>query len=268
MQVLTAEDINFCISEQGAFQFYVKGIKTPLPDFVIPRTGSGTRNFAIAIYKQLELLGIPMINTANGIVAAMDKFYSLQLLHQRGLPIPKTMFITEKVNLKNVEQDFSYPLIAKTWPGSEGEGVMLIHDKYNLEDMVSMLRKTNAATNILIQEYISNSRGKDIRVVTLGNEVKAMAVRKSIDDGYKSNVARGGTVTAIATIDEVKEIALKAAQALNLEYAGIDILEDVDGYKICEVNSAPGFSITDKIDIDIATVLYDYLERKMNLVTL
>lgn len=264
IRVVVPEDISFTITKHREVQFFLEQEKIETPQFVIPSTGSETSNFAIALYRQLELLDVPMINNLTGVIVTMDKFQSLQLLGHQGLPIPKSMLITRRIYFDTIEDNFTFPLIAKIWPSTDGEGVMLIHDKYNLEDMVKLIRSANPTTNILVQEYIKSSRGRDIRVVVLNGEVIAMGERKATDGGYKSNFNRGGSARGLEGMEEVKELAIQTAKALKLEYAGVDILYDIDGYKICEVNSAPGFFIFDLLDINMAAILYDYLINKIN----
>jgi gamma-F420-2:alpha-L-glutamate ligase len=262
--ILLPEEIDFVFNEAGKCQFFLNGEATSTPDFVIPRTGSAINNAALAIYRQLELLGIPILNSSDAMMAAADKLHTHQLLVMHQLPIPKTMFLSNHVNLDSVAAHFSYPLVVKIWPGTNGRGVMLAQDRFNLEDIVSLIRTTNPLANIMIQEYISNSKGRDIRIVTLGGKVLLMAERNALDGGFKSNYARKGSVKLIAEIEEVKAIALKAAQALNLEFAGVDILYDTEGYKICELNSSAGFFTFAGLEIDIAKDLYDYLMNKIS----
>ncbi len=262
VEVLLSQEVNFSLTEKGAFCFFVKGEKRAIPDFVIPRTGSRTDSAAIALYRQLELIGVPMINHADGIIAAFDKFSTAQLLAKHQLPIPKTLFVAEKINLDIIEREFSFPLIVKTWPSSNGDGVFLALDKYNLEDIISTIGRIASNVNVLIQEYISHSRGRDIRVYVLGGKVIAMLERSAADGGYKSNYGRGGTLKKIDRIPEVEELAIRASTALNLECSGVDILYDIDSYKICEVNSAPGFSLVTGIGLNPAAILYDYLFEK------
>ncbi len=262
VEVLIPQEINFSVTTSGRYRFFVKGKESKTPDFVIPRTGSGTDNTAVALYRQLELIGVPMINHADGIIAALDKFFSAQLLVKHKLPIPKTLFVAEKVNLDIIKKEFSFPLIVKIWPASNGEGVFLALDEYNLEDIISTIGRITSTVNILIQDYISHSRGRDIRVFVLGGKAVVMIERSALDGGYKSNYGRGGTFKKINKIPEVETIAIRAAKALNLECAGVDILYDMDGYKVCEVNSAPGFFTLEGVGFDPAAILYEYVLNK------
>lgn len=266
VDVLTPSEISFIVQGNNQYDFFVKGVPVSLPDFVIPRTGSGTNDAAISIYKSLEAASVPMLNSSQSIYNALDKFLSLQKLSQHHLPIPKSMMITSnfKFNMNEtaIGSNFSFPLIVKTWPGSNGSGVMLAHDRYNLEDIITMIRKANPSANIMIQEYITASRGRDIRVVVLNGKVIHLVERNAMDGGFKSNFAREGIFKPIPDNEQVKKIAIAAAKCLDLEFTGVDILYTEEGYKICELNSAPGFSSMEVFGINPSEIVFDYLTQK------
>ncbi len=266
VQVLEPADISFVMSNESC-QFFIRGTEVPLPDVVIPRAGSGTDYTLASTYRCLEALGVYMVNCADSILLAADKFHSLQKLGEAGLPIPKSMLITSgfkyATNEEIIANHFSFPLIVKIWPGTNGAGVMLAHDKYTLADIILMLRKTNPDTKIMIQEYVATSKGRDIRTVVLNGEVISMVERNAMDGGFKSNIARNGKFTEIPMNDQVREIAIKAAQCLDLEFTGVDILYADNTYKICELNSSPGFASMEQFGLNPPAILYDYLLKKM-----
>lgn len=261
--ILDAKEVSCVLDDCGEIALFVNGVKARKPDFVFPWTSAGTDIFSLALYKQLELMGIPMLNDSSSVMMAADKYTSLLYLSKEKLPIPKMMFVTQKKSYEVINQHFSFPLVLKTWPGTNGVGVMLVNDLPSLEDFISIIRKVDLLTNVLVQEYIAESRGRDIRVVVLDGKVVGMTERRALDGGFKSNFERKGEFRVIPEIEEVKQIALKAAASLHLNYAGIDILYDTDGYKICEVNSAPGFASLEKLGIQPAEVLYDWVLKKM-----
>lgn len=261
--VLEAEDVSSLLDNDGNMVLFVQGEKVEKPDFVFPWTSVGTNSFSLTLFKQLEEMGVPMLNTSDSIVLAADKYSSLLKLSKAGLPIPKMMFVTKRNSSKVISEYFSFPVVLKTWPGQSGVGVMLVHDMYSMDDFISIMRKLDPSSNVLVQEYIEESKGRDIRVVVLDGEVLGMVERRALDGGFKSNFARKGELRTIPEIEEVKQIALEAVDVLGLNYAGVDILYDTDGYKICEVNSAPGFSPLEAAGVQPAAVLYDRMLRKI-----
>lgn len=213
-----------------------------LPDVVIPRMGSAASYISLAGLRQLENLGVFVLNNADSIEQARDKLHSIQILAQNNIPLPKTMLARMPLDPDWVKKHFNFPLILKTIAGSQGKGVLLCDKPSQLEDIFHLVGKTNDERQILmLQEFISASKGKDLRVFVIGGRAVGVMLRSAENDGYKANYSRGGTVLNFPLNAELEWLAVASAKSLNLEIAGVDILMDSDGYRVCEVNSSPGF---------------------------
>ncbi len=266
MEIFTPNEIDLIISNEDVLKLYVNNEIRDLPDFIIPRTGSDTDNKVSRFYEQLERLGVTTLNSERSIYACVDKICHLQVLAHHGLPIPKTMYVSGDNNLDAVKKEIGFPLVVKIWPGSFGNGISLVNNQHALDDLIGMLVQANNEVNILVQEYIAESHGKDIRVFVLGDKVLAYGERNAQDGNFKSNLDRGGKLRKIDLDEEAQRIALKATKVLGLECAGVDLLYSGNSYKICEVNSAPGFITVDQHEgINAAESIFSYLFQKMNI---
>ena len=215
--------------------------RVQLPDIVIPRMGSGTNFFGFSVLRQLEKHGVFVLNSANSIGNAKDKFHTMQILGENNLPIPKTMLTRSPINKEVIKKEFDFPVVIKTVSGSQGKGVMLCHTIDQLDDLLGLVQSTYGNDeNLIIQSFVSDSEGKDIRVIVVGGRAIGAMLRTNQNKGFKANCSLGGQVENYELNEALIWLAAESAQALGLEYAGVDILFDEDGYKICEVNSSPG----------------------------
>jgi gamma-F420-2:alpha-L-glutamate ligase len=203
--------------------------------------GAGTTYFALALIRHLEKLGVYSFNSANAIDTVKDKLYQLQILAQSGMPIPKTMLAKFPLDLRVVEKHIGFPVVIKTLSGSQGSGVFLCETSQALDELMQMVENTNPNVNLIFQEFIKTSFGKDLRVVTVGGRVIGAMVRNSVDGSFKANYSRGGQIRKFEITPEIEWLVLEISRILDLDIAGIDLLFDAEGFKICEVNSSPGF---------------------------
>lgn len=237
---------------------------TKLPDFIFPRMGATTSYFALAVIRHLERLGVYSVNSSEAIEKVKDKLFQMQILAEK-FPVPKTIMVKFPVNADIVAKKLGFPVIIKTLSGSQGSGVILSHDAQSFEDLGNLIQITNPNAEIILQEFISSSKGRDLRVFVIGNRVVGCMERYATDDSFKANFSRGGGVRAFEVTPEIEQLALSVTSELGLEISGVDLLFGEDGYMICEVNSSPGFKgMEQATGKDVAQELIDYIKSKVN----
>jgi gamma-F420-2:alpha-L-glutamate ligase len=239
--VLQPEQIEIIVNRDDRKSIFVDDVSSPLPDFIIPRMGAGTTYFALALIRHLEKLGVYSFNSAGAIDNVKDKLYQMQILAESGMPIPKTMLAKFPLDLQIVGKHIGFPVVIKTLSGSQGSGVFLCETLHALEELMHMIENSNPNVNLIFQEFVKSSHGKDLRVVTVGGRVVGAMVRTATDGNFKANYSRGGMVHKFEITPEIEWLVLEIARILSLDIAGIDLLFDGDRFKICEVNSSPGF---------------------------
>ena len=255
--------IDIIVSREDRRSIRVKGKTVNLPRVVIPRTGSGTGFFGMSILRHLERLNVPVVNTASSIEATRDKLYSTQVFAEQHLPVPKTMLIKHPANTALVQKEIGFPCVVKIFAGSYGKGVYLVHNRREFQDFIDFAHGIKEDEAIIVQEYIDSRPGQDVRVMVIGGKAIGAMKRSAHDGSFKANITRGGRGENYPLNDEISEIAVKTADALGLDVAGIDLLFDGDGYKVCEANSAPGFQGFEKCTgIDVAKAIIDYALTK------
>jgi len=263
-RVVNPQDVDIFVDRDDRKSIIVGGNPRKLPDFVIPRTGSGTTYFIKAIIRHMERLGVTMINGSESIDAVKDKLYSQQILGQSNLPVPKTMLVKHPINLELVEKNLSYPMIVKTLSGSYGAGVFLVEDRKQFRQLMKMAELTKPSYNIILQEFIQDSYGKDLRVLVVNGKVVGCMMRQSVDGDFRANITRGGEAIPYQIDEDIEWLGGECARLLNLDIAGVDLLFNGDSYTICEVNSAPGFKGMEKYTkINVAEEMVNYVVKKV-----
>lgn len=218
----------------------LEGKSPQLPDFIIPRTGAESTPFTLALIRQLELLGVYSANKSGAIEVVRDKMRVSQLLTANNLPTPKTMLLNFPVAFNIVKQQIGFPLVIKNIAGARGIGVHLCETASSFNDLMGLFN-AQLTTQLIVQEFIGSSHGRDLRVFVLGGEVIGCMVRTA-KDGFKANYSLGGEVKLFPITDEIEQLAVKCTELVGLEIAGIDLLFDAKGgFVICEANSSPGF---------------------------
>lgn len=262
LQIVAMNQIDLVVTREDKKSIIIDGKVTKLPDFVIPRTGSGTSHYGLAVIRQLEHLGVCLCNKALGIEAVKDKLHMHQLLAHSSLPTPKTMLGKFPVDIEIVKREIGFPLIIKNTTGSFGAGIYLCENAEKFEDVMELLYSNNPNANIILQEFISKSSGTDLRVFVLGGRVIGCMQRTS-SGSFKANYSRGGSVQKFDCLPELEWLALEAVRLVDLDIAGVDILFDSDGFKVCEVNSAPDFKgMEQATSQDIASCILEYAKIK------
>ncbi len=248
-----------------------KGRKLAKPDLIIPRTGSETTYFTLAVLRHFERQGIAMVNSSLAVEAVADKLQTLQLLSGAGIPIPKTILGKFPVDVNVIERELGFPVVVKTLRGTRGNGVLLCANRVQFNDLANLLDGSQSGSNhsgsdFIFQQYIEASHGRDVRVLVINGRAVAAMERRSTDGSFKSNISLGGVGTAFEPPKEMAELAVRVAHVLGLDVAGVDILLDRDGYRICEANSSPGFQGLEKAcRISVPNEIFNAMRSRLGL---
>ena len=223
---------------------------------VIPRIGASITRYGLAVVRQFEAMGVPVLNSASGISRSRDKLRSLQILAEAGLDVPRTVMMRRRSHLElAVEQIGGLPVIVKLVQGAQGVGVMLAHSFDELESTLDTM--WDLEQEILLQEFVAESRGRDVRALVVGDRVVgAMRRVAGVQGEFRSNIHRGGSGASIELPEGFAQEAIRAARAVGLEIAGVDLLESSAGPRIAEVNSSPGIEGLERASgIDVAAAI-------------
>jgi len=231
-------------------------------DAIIPRIASYMTKYGTAIVRQLEMQGVYTISSSIAISRSRDKLRSLQLLAKSGVGIPKTVVSRNTTDIDSLlNQLGGTPVIIKLARGTHGNGVVLAETKKAAKSVLQAFYLTNDdGTNILLQEFIEESAGTDIRAFVVGSRVVASMKRQSLDDDFRSNLHKGGEGTSVKLTEEEKKVAIKAAKSMGLNVAGVDLMRSSRGPLILEVNASPGFGIETVTGRNVASAIIEYVE--------
>ncbi len=265
LKIVRPEQIDLVVNAPQKNRIGLDGQLVALPDFIIPRTGAATSYLALSAIRHLEHLGVYCLNSAASIAESRDKLGQMQLLAQAGLPVPRTMLAQFPIDLSTVQQNIGIPAVVKAVSGSKGSGVHLCRTLSELEDITMLIESVNRQAAIIIQEFIESSLGRDVRVLTLGDQAIAAMERRAAGSGFKANFSRGGAVLPFEITPELAELAVSIARVFGLDIAGVDLLFDKSGFVVCEVNSSPGFQGLEKASgVDIAKAIFDFVRLKVS----
>ena len=266
VQLVDPTTVDIFVNKENRQSILVNGEPSDLPKFVFPRTGSGTTYYIKAVIRHFERMGVPVINTSDAIDNVKDKLYTHQILAQSNLDIPNTMLLRHPIDIDFVEKNIGFPVIVKKISGSYGRGVFLCEDKKQLNQLVTMAELTKKSYDIILQEFIKDTWGKDLRVFVVNNKVVGCMMRQATDDDFRANLSRGGEGFPYEVNEQIEWLSSESSKALNLDIAGVDLLFQNGGYKICEVNSNPGFEgmemFTKK---NIAGEIVSFIKLKLGL---
>jgi ribosomal protein S6--L-glutamate ligase len=239
---------------------WYQGRELRRPDVVFPRIGPASPAYALAVVHQFQMMGVPLVNSFDPISRARDKLLSLQLLSQSGIAIPKTVVARNPSHLpQSLAEVGGPPVVLKLTHGTQGVGVMLADSQHAVESMLDTL--WSLGQTILIQEFIAESSGRDIRALVMGGRVVAAMRRQAKLGEFRSNIHRGGAGTAVELTPEYARAATDAARVVGLEIAGVDLLESRDGPRVIEINASPGFEgLEQATGLDIASLFIERAE--------
>ncbi len=232
-------------------------------DAILPRIGNSITYFGTAVVRQFEQMDVYTPNTANGISTARDKLRASQVLSRHNIGMPPTAFVRNRADVRPAIQSVGgAPVVIKLLEGTQGIGVILAPQAKVAEAIIETLHSTQQ--NVLIQKYIAESRGRDVRALVVGDRVVAAMRRSAVGDEFRSNVHRGGTVEGIALDPAYERAAVRSAQIMGLRVAGVDMLESDDGPLVMEVNSSPGLQgIEAATKLDVAGAIIDYIDNQV-----
>ncbi|MEJ4043313.1 30S ribosomal protein S6--L-glutamate ligase [Erwinia sp. SLM-02] len=246
----------------GSSAIHYRGRQLEHYDAVIPRIGPSTTFYGMAVLRQFEMCGSYPLNESLAIARARDKLRSLQLLARAGIAMPVTGFAHSPDDTRDlIKMVGGAPLVVKLLEGTQGIGVVLAETRQAAESVIDAFRGLNA--HILVQEFIKEAQGRDIRCLVIGGEVVAAIERVAKEGEFRSNLHRGGSARRVVIDDREREIAVRAALTLGLDVAGVDILRAERGPLVMEVNASPGLEGIEKTTgLNIAAMMIGWIEEQ------
>ena len=233
-------------------------------DAVLPRIGASITYYGTAVVRQFQEMDVFCANTAHGISNSRDKLRSLQILSRHHVGIPRTTFVRDKKDvLPAIKRVGGAPVIIKLIEGTQGIGVLLAESNKQAESIIELLQSQKQ--NVLIQKFVAESKGKDVRAFVVGDRVVASIRRVAQGQEFRSNVHRGGVAEPVELDEQYSDTAVRCAQILGLRVAGVDMLEGKDGPQVMEVNSSPGLQgIETATELDVAGAVIDYIAAQVD----
>jgi ribosomal protein S6--L-glutamate ligase len=226
--------------EPGQARLVYRGVQVRGLGVVIPRIGASITGYGLAVVNHLDLMGVPVVNPAQAIANSRDKLRCLQLLAKNGIDVPRTVMARDLRHIATlVEQVGGLPAIVKLLRGTQGVGVMIASSMKELEGLLGTF--STLGQEIVVQEFVAESKGRDIRALVVGDKVVGAMRRTAKKGEFRSNLHRGGRGKPLTLPKRYAEAAVKAARVVGLEICGVDLLEGKDGPKVLELNSSPGF---------------------------
>jgi len=243
-------------------EIYYNGEKLPLYDAVIPRIGASVTFYGLAVLRQFEMMGVFPLNESVAIGRSRDKLRSMQILARDGIGLPVTTFAHDPSQTEEVVRlAGGAPLVVKLLEGTQGIGVVLADTDRSAKSVIEAFR--GAKVNILVQEFIKEAGGSDIRVLVVGGKVVAAMKRQGAEGEFRSNLHRGGSAQTIKISPEERSTAVRAARSLGLNVCGVDMLRANHGAVVMEVNSSPGLEGVERATgIDIAGRIIEFIEKE------
>ncbi|WP_345874950.1 30S ribosomal protein S6--L-glutamate ligase [Shewanella algae] len=264
VQVINPLECYMNISMQQS-SIHIGGVELPSFDAVIPRIGAGITFYGTAVVRQFEMMATYTLNSSMGISRSRDKLRSMQLLSRKGIGLPVTGFANKPSDIPDlIDMVGGAPLVIKLLEGTQGIGVVLAETRKAAESVIEAFMGLKA--NIMVQEYIKEAQGADIRCFVLGDKVIAAMKRQALPGEFRSNLHRGGTATLVKLSPEERSIAVRAAKTMGLNVAGVDILRSNHGPVVMEVNSSPGLEgIEAATGKDVAGAIIEFIAKQRRM---
>ena len=261
VQVIKYKNCYISLDEKHHDVFY-KGAKLSSFDAILPRISNNMTKYGCAIVRQFEMQGVWTASSSIAITRARDKLRSQQILAKAGVDTPKTLVSRNTADIDDLLEQIGLPVVIKLATGTHGNGVVLADTKKAAKSALQAFYLYNEdGTNILIQEYVKESAGTDIRAFVVGAQVVASMQRQSLDDDFRSNLHKGGLGKSIKLTDEEKKLAVRAARAMGLHVAGVDLMRSARGPLVLEVNASPGFGIEKVTGRNVGGKIIEYIEH-------
>lgn len=269
IDVIYLYDIHVEVDNQNEGKIYVGSSYQEKPDFVFCvfeglAEDATDMHYHLYVLDQLEMLGVFSFHKAADLVNTCDKLRCYQLLRKAGVPVPRTILLSEHTPLEWVSESLGFPMVVKLENGSKGRGVCLVHGLKELKNIAELY--CNNGRTLLAQEFIETSKGRDMRVTLCNDELIFSVIRDNTKNSdFRSNVNQGGEPLMVPPSKEAMDIAVKASQALGLCYCGVDLLFGPDGFIIGEINSMPGIPDDTFEGENCRSILYKKLLKTVNL---
>jgi ribosomal protein S6--L-glutamate ligase len=245
--------------ERGNPVVHYKGEEVTNVDVIIPRIASSLTKYGTSIVRQFEMQNVPTVTSSIAIVRSRDKLRSMQLLAKAGVGIPKTVFAREAADLDVVlEQVGGAPVIIKVARGTHGNGVVLAETRKAAKAVMQAFYVEGVS--FIVQEFVAESAGVDIRAFVVNGKVVASMMRQSLDDDFRSNLHQGASGIPVRLTVEERKTAQRAAKAMGLPVCGVDMMRSERGPLVLEVNSSPGFTVEKITNTDVASAVIEYAE--------
>ena len=250
-------------SETPSLHFRGGKILTDI-DAVIPRIKPAVTFYGCAVLRHLDTMGAYCLNRSIGVAKSRDKLRSLQLLSRDGIPMPKTGFADSPLDTKDlIKLVGGAPLIIKLLEGTQGKGVVLADTNKAAESVINAFKSLKA--NILVQEFVKEANGKDIRCFVIGNKVIGTMQRQAEEGDFRSNLHCGGKASPVTITPEEEDLAIRATQSMGLRVSGVDIIRSKNGPQVLEINSSPGLEGIEAItQLDIAGLMIEHIETALS----
>jgi ribosomal protein S6--L-glutamate ligase len=263
VEVLDTLQFDVRVSRRKAELFY-QGDPVGHVDAVIPRIGASITNFGLAVVRQFEMMGVFCLNESQAIARSRDKLRALQLLSRHDIGLPPTVYTRQAAHIPDcVDQVDGPPVVVKLLQGTQGVGVVLAESTMAASSVIEAFH--GLEQEILIQKFIREANGADIRALVVGGKVAAAMKRQATRGEFRSNMHRGGKAKKVRLSPEYRRTAVLAARALGLTVAGVDLLESHEGPMVMEVNSSPGLEgIQKTTGVDVADAIIEHIERVLS----
>lgn len=264
-KVKVLDTLKFSIDlEEGAPDLCYRSKPLSHYDAVLPRIGASITYYGTAVLRQFEQMDVYCANSSSGIANSRDKLRCLQILSRHRIGMPQTTFARDRKDiLPAIERVGGAPIVIKLLEGTQGVGVILAESNKVAEAIIETLQSTKQ--NVLVQKFVAESKGRDVRAFVVGDQVVAAMRRVAQGSEFRSNVHRGGHTEPVELSDEAKQVAVRSAQIMGLKIAGVDMLEAKSGPQVMEVNSSPGLEgIEQCTQLDIAGAVIDYLAAQVD----
>lgn len=259
VRVLDTLQFDIRVSKQNPELFY-QGEPVGPVDAVIPRIGASITFFGLAVVRQFEMMGVYCVNESQAIARSRDKLRCLQILSRHDIGLPPTVYTRQADHINGcIDRVDGPPVVVKLLQGTQGIGVVLAETAVAASSVIEAFQGLDQ--NILIQKFIKEAKGSDIRALVVGRKVVAAMKRKAVAGEFRSNIHRGGKATKVRLTADYRKTALAAARVLGLRVAGVDMIESGEGAMVMEVNSSPGLEgIQKTTGVDVADAIIEHIE--------
>jgi ribosomal protein S6--L-glutamate ligase len=266
VRVLDTLQFDIRISKQNPELFY-QGEPVGAVDAVIPRIGASITFYGLAVVRQFEMMGVYCVNESQAIARSRDKLRCLQILSRHDVGLPPTVFTRQAEHVPAcIDRVDGPPVVVKLLEGTQGIGVVLAESTRAASSVIEAFH--GLEQNILIQQFIREAQGSDIRALVVGRKVVAAMRRQAVAGEFRSNIHRGGTAKKMRLPADYRKTALAAARLLGLRVAGVDMIESAEGPMVMEVNSSPGLEgIQKATDVDVAAAIIEHIEHEVTPAT-